>query len=37
MKLAKGLPKTVAPLNEIIEDIVIYNEELGNLLSNSVE
>jgi len=37
IKLAKGLPKTVAPLNEIIEDIVIYNEELGNLMSNSVE
>ncbi|TGZ49582.1 Uncharacterized protein DBV15_02036 [Temnothorax longispinosus] len=37
VKLAKGLPKTAAPLNAIIEDIVIYNEELRNLISNNIE
>lgn len=37
VKLAKGLPKTAAPLNAIIEDIVIYNEELENLISNNIE
>lgn len=31
VKLAKELPKTVAPLNAIIEDIVICNEEFMNL------
>jgi len=35
VKLAKELPKTIAPLNAIIEDIVICNEELANLMSNS--
>ena len=33
VKLAKELPKTVAPLNAIIEDIVICNEELANLIN----
>ncbi|XP_018372548.1 PREDICTED: uncharacterized protein LOC108767287 isoform X1 [Trachymyrmex cornetzi] len=33
VKLAKELPKTVAPLNAIIEDIVICNEELTNLIN----
>jgi len=31
INLAKELPKTTTPLNSIIEDIVIYNEELANL------
>ncbi|XP_025074551.1 uncharacterized protein LOC105429164 [Pogonomyrmex barbatus] len=35
VKLAKELPKTVAPLNTIIEDIVIFNEELENLINNA--
>ncbi|XP_012539122.1 uncharacterized protein LOC105838245 [Monomorium pharaonis] len=34
VKLTKGLPKTATPLNAIIEDIVISNEELENLISN---
>ncbi|KYN30562.1 hypothetical protein ALC56_15258 [Trachymyrmex septentrionalis] len=33
VKLRKELPKTVAPLNAIIEDIVICNEELANLIN----
>jgi len=33
VKLTKELPKTVAPLNAIIEDIVICNEELANLIN----
>ncbi|XP_039303813.1 uncharacterized protein LOC105202059 isoform X2 [Solenopsis invicta] len=37
VKLAKELPKTATPLNAIIEDIVIYNEELENLISNGDE
>ncbi|CAL1684928.1 unnamed protein product [Lasius platythorax] len=37
--LAKGLPKTTTPLNKVIEDIVIYNEELENwsMTNNSVD
>jgi len=31
MKLAKELPKTASPLSTIIQDIVIYNEELQDL------
>ncbi|XP_011864062.1 PREDICTED: uncharacterized protein LOC105559977 [Vollenhovia emeryi] len=31
VKLAKGLPETAAPLNAIIEDIIVCNEQLENL------
>jgi hypothetical protein len=31
VNLSRELPKTSTPLNSIIEDIVIYNEELANL------
>ncbi|KYN07534.1 PREDICTED: uncharacterized protein LOC108780814 [Cyphomyrmex costatus] len=37
VKLAEELPKTITPLNAIIEDIVICNEELTNLISNGLE
>lgn len=34
-----ALPKTTTPLNKVIEDIVIYNEELENwsMTNNSVD